>query len=180
MRIYLKEHGDWLQQMVKCGHAGMWACSLGLVGLGLEVRLGSVLRIGLAFRLAMVLGLANLLFVTPAARRIPHPRILSITTGSIYASHCVTQPIYPMTTVIDNLIYSNTNFYTAEIHSHDMACCVFQIASQRIASNLQKFHKYLSNSLNFPRVFQNKKFPEISRFYRVVRTLIGSDRLLHL
>jgi len=26
------------RQMVKCGPAGMWACSLGLVGLGFRVR----------------------------------------------------------------------------------------------------------------------------------------------
>ena len=48
------------RQMVKRGPAGMRACSLGLVGLG--IRLGFVLGIGLVLGLAMVLGLAHFTF----------------------------------------------------------------------------------------------------------------------
>ena len=51
---------------------------LGLMGLGLRIRLGLVLVLGLV----MVLGLSHLTFcqiVTLAAHRSPHPRILPIT-----------------------------------------------------------------------------------------------------
>ena len=59
--------------MVKCGPAGMRACSLGLVGLG--IRLGLVLGIGL------VLGLAHFTFChtsSPQNPASPHVRILPI------------------------------------------------------------------------------------------------------
>ena len=65
--------------MVKSGPAGMRACSLGLVGLG--IRLGLVLGIGLVLGLAMVLGLAHFTFChtsNPQNPASPHDRILPI------------------------------------------------------------------------------------------------------
>jgi len=56
------------RHMVKCGPAGMRACSLGLVGLGL----GLVLGIGLVFGLTMVLRLADFTFCHTSS---PHPRL---------------------------------------------------------------------------------------------------------
>jgi len=50
-------------------------------------------------------------------------------TGSIHASHCVTQPIDPMTLLL------------------------------KIASNVQKFPEYLSISLSFPELTNSLSFP---------------------
>jgi len=55
----------------------MWACSLGLVGLG--IRFG----IGLVLGLAIVLGLAYYTFVTLAACRSLHPRNPSSPSGPV-------------------------------------------------------------------------------------------------
>jgi len=70
-----------LWQMVKCGPAGMRACSLGLIGLG--IRLGLVFGIGLVLGLEMVLGLAHFTFChtcSPQNTASPQARILPITS----------------------------------------------------------------------------------------------------
>jgi len=52
----------------------MRTCSLGLVGLGLVIRLALVLRIGLVFGLAMVLGLAHFTFCHTSSPQNPASR----------------------------------------------------------------------------------------------------------
>ena len=62
----------------------MRACSLGLVGLGLGIRLGLLLGIGLVLGLAMVLRLAHLTFSHTSSQQNPaslQARILPITSG---------------------------------------------------------------------------------------------------
>ena len=83
--------------MVKCGHARMRACSLGLVGLGFRVRdrLGLVLWIGLVLGLEMVLGLADSTFChtsSPQKPASPQDRILPITADKRTAVVTATAP----------------------------------------------------------------------------------------
>ena len=63
--------------MVKCGRAGMRACSLGLVGFGFRVRDKARVsvrnRVGVRVSDGFRVG-TFYFFVTPATRRIPHPR----------------------------------------------------------------------------------------------------------
>ena len=49
----------------------MRACSIGLVGLGLGIRLGLVLGIGLVLGLEMVLGLAHFTFCHTSSQQKP-------------------------------------------------------------------------------------------------------------
>jgi len=64
------------RQIVKCGPAGMRACSSGLLGLGFKVR--DKVRISVRDSVGVgvgILGLAHFTFVTLADCRILHPRI---------------------------------------------------------------------------------------------------------
>jgi len=61
--------------MVKCGPAWMWACTLGLVGLGFRIRdkVNVSVRDRVGVRVSDGIRDHILLFVTLAARRSPYP-----------------------------------------------------------------------------------------------------------
>jgi len=60
---------------------------------------------------------------------------------------------------------------TVAAQTYMSACCVFQIASQKTASDIREYPEYISNSPSFAEFSIINKFPEISTFSRVVSTL---------
>ena len=52
-----------------------------------------------------------------------------------------------------------TGCTTVAAQTYTSACCGFQTVSRKIASDIQKFHEYISNSLTYRRVSENLHIP---------------------
>jgi len=77
-------------------------------------------------------------------------------TGSTHASQRVTQPIY---TTVDHYGSSSHCYHCSCANLHVGLLCVSDCVTKKIASNIQKFTNYISNSQSFPELTNSPRFP---------------------